>query len=71
MFDYFTYRNIIGRAGRMFRYFVGRVFLLVKPPEQADTQLNLNFPDDVALSLDPDNPGVELNQDQRELQRSR
>ena len=69
MFDYFTYRNIIGRAGRMFRYFVGRVFLLVKPPEQADTQLNFNFPDDVALSLDPDNPGVELNQDQRELQR--
>lgn len=69
MFDYFTYRNIIGRAGRMFRYFVGRVFLLVKPPEQADTQLNLNFPDDVALSLDPNNPGVELNQDQRELQR--
>ena len=69
MFDYFTYRNIIGRAGRMFRYFVGRVFLLVKPPEQADTQLNLNFPDDVALSLDPDNSGVELNQDQRELQR--
>lgn len=69
MFDYFTYRNIIGRAGRMFRYFVGRVFLLVKPPEQADTQLSLNFPDDVALSLDPDNPGVELNQDQRELQR--
>lgn len=69
MFDYFTYRNIIGRAGRMFRYFVGRVFLLVKPPEQADTQLNLNFPDDVALSLDPNNPGVELNPDQRELQR--
>lgn len=69
MFDYFTYRNIIGRAGRMFRYFVGRVFLLVKPPGQADTQLNLNFPDDVALSLNPDNPEVELNQDQRELQR--
>jgi len=69
MFDYFTYRNIIGRAGRMFRYFVGRVFLLVRPPEQADTQLNLTFPDDVALSLDPENPGVELNQDQRELQK--
>ena len=69
MFDYFTYRNIIGRAGRMFRYFVGRVFLLVRPPEQADTQLNLNFPDDVAISLDPDNPGVEMNQDQKELQR--
>ena len=70
MFDYFTYRNIIGRAGRMFRYFVGKVYLLVKPPEQTDTQLDLNFPDDVALSLDPDNPGVELNQYQRELQRN-
>lgn len=23
-FDYFTYRNIIGRAGRMFKYFVGK-----------------------------------------------
>lgn len=69
VFDYFTYRNIIGRAGRMFRYFVGRVFLLVKPPEKVDTQLNLTFPDDVALSLDPDNPEVELNIEQRELQR--
>lgn len=67
MFDYFTYRNIIGRAGRMFRYFVGRVFLLVRPPEQADTQLNLEFPDDVALSLNPNEPSVELNQDQRDM----
>lgn len=65
MFDYFTYRNIIGRAGRMFRYFVGKVYLLVEPPKQADTQLNLDFPDDVALSLNPNNPGVELSQDQR------
>lgn len=67
MFDYFTYRNIIGRAGRMFRYFVGRVFLLVKPPEQADTQLNLDFPDDVVLSLNPNEPGVELNKAQRDM----
>ena len=69
MFDYFTYRNIIGRAGRMFRYFVGRVFLLVRPPVQSDTQLSLGFPDDVAISLDPENPGVEMNQEQRDLQR--
>lgn len=67
MFDYFTYRNIIGRAGRMFRYFVGRVFLLVRPPEQAETQLNLEFPDDVVLSLNPNEPSVELNQYQRDL----
>ena len=26
--DYFTYRNIIGRAGRMFKYFIGYVYLL-------------------------------------------
>ena len=31
--------------------------------------MNLTFPDDVALSLDPDNPEVELNIEQRELQR--
>lgn len=67
MFDYFTYRNIIGRAGRMFRYFVGRVYLLVKPPDQVDTQLNLEFPDDVALSLNPNDPEVKLNQDQRDM----
>lgn len=67
MFDYFTYRNIIGRAGRMFHYFVGRVFLLVEPPEQVETQLSLDFPDDVALSLNPNEPGVELNQDQRDM----
>lgn len=67
IFDYFTYRNIIGRAGRMFRYFIGHVFLLVKPPEQADTQLNLEFPKDVALSLNPNEPGVKLNQDQCDM----
>lgn len=69
MFDYFTYRNIIGRAGRMFRYFVGRVFLLVKPPERTETQLTLDFPDEVALSLDTDKPGVDLNKDQKAIQR--
>lgn len=69
MFDYFTYRNIIGRAGRMFRFFVGRVFLFVRPPDKADTQLNLDFPDEVALSLDTEQPGVEFNKDQKELQR--
>lgn len=70
VFDYFTYRNIVGRAGRMFRYFVGKVFLLVRPPEQVDTQLKLVFPDEVVLSLDAVNPGFELSQEQQELQRS-
>ncbi|MBY3296224.1 DEAD/DEAH box helicase [Rhizobium laguerreae] len=31
--DYFTFRNIAGRAGRMRRYFVGKVFVLEEQPE--------------------------------------
>jgi DEAD/DEAH box helicase/Helicase conserved C-terminal domain len=31
-FDFFTYNNIRGRGGRMFRHFVGRVFLFSEPP---------------------------------------
>lgn len=32
-FDYFTFRNIAGRAGRMRRYFVGKVYVLEEQPE--------------------------------------
>ena len=31
-FDYFTFNNIRGRAGRMFRHFVGNVYLFHPPP---------------------------------------
>ena len=41
-FDYFTYRNIQGRSGRMFRHFVGTVHLFHSPP-QADL-LDVDFP---------------------------
>lgn len=40
--DYFTYRNIQGRSGRMFRHFVGTVHLFHSPPE-ADL-LDVDFP---------------------------
>ena len=63
-FDYFTYRNIIGRAGRMFKYFVGKVYLLEEPPVQENTTLTIDFPDEVAESLDPEDPGIEINQEQ-------
>lgn len=36
LLDFFTYKNIQGRAGRMGRYFVGKVFVLEKPPEEED-----------------------------------
>lgn len=33
-FDFFTYKNIQGRAGRMGRYFIGKVHVLEKPPAE-------------------------------------
>lgn len=62
--DYFTFRNIIGRAGRMFRYFVGRVYMLEEPPSQENTKLRLEFPDDVVKKLDGNDPGIKLNNEQ-------
>jgi hypothetical protein len=41
-FDYFTYRNIQGRSGRMFRHFIGTVHLFHSPP-QPDL-LEVDFP---------------------------
>src|SRR5206468_777976 len=29
--DSFTYKNIIGRGGRMFKYFIGKIYLLESP----------------------------------------
>lgn len=63
-FDYFTYRNIIGRAGRMFKYFVGKVYLLEETPVQENTTLTIDFPDEVAESLDSEDPGIEISQEQ-------
>lgn len=63
-FDYFTYRNVIGRAGRMFKYFVGKVYLLEEPPIQENTTLTIDFPDEVAESLNSEDPGIEINQEQ-------
>jgi hypothetical protein len=38
--DFFTYKNIQGRAGRMGRYFIGRVFVLEKPLEEDNTYID-------------------------------
>lgn len=39
--DFFTFSNIRGRAGRMFKHFVGRVITYSKPPESADTEVDI------------------------------
>ena len=54
----------------MFRYFVGKVYLLEMPPETENTTLELEFPDDVARSLDGNNPGIRLNNLQFQLIKS-
>ena len=48
----FTYKNIIGRGGRMFRHFVGNIFVLEPPPSDEQTQLNLFVPDEIVNDLD-------------------
>ncbi|MBZ9820296.1 DEAD/DEAH box helicase [Mesorhizobium sp. CA4] len=48
----FTYRNIIGRGGRMFKHFVGNIYLLESPPREESTQLEIQFPDAILGDLD-------------------
>ena len=62
--DAFTYRNIIGRGGRMFKYFVGQVYLLEKPPESRETQLEIEFPDNILGGLDEEVHRESLSDDQ-------
>ena len=44
----------------MFRYFVGRVYMLEEPPSQENTKLRLEFPDDVVKKLDGNDPGIKF-----------
>ena len=43
----FTYKNIIGRGGRMFKHFIGKIYILEIPPVDENTNLELPFPDDL------------------------
>ncbi|WP_296104675.1 DEAD/DEAH box helicase [uncultured Agrobacterium sp.] len=57
--DHFTFRNIAGRAGRMRRYFVGKVFVLEEPPPEdrftVDIAVGTQRPDaPMSLLLDLD-----------------
>lgn len=50
----FTYKNIIGRGGRMFKHFVGNAFILEAPPEEKATQLELKMVDELTSDLEED-----------------
>lgn len=48
----FTYRNILGRGGRMFKHFIGKIYVLDKPPATEQNQLNISFPEEILGDLD-------------------
>ncbi|WP_110693637.1 DEAD/DEAH box helicase [Salinicola halophyticus] len=60
----FTYKNIIGRGGRMFKHFVGKIYILEQPPVDTETQLDLSLPDDLVGSIDEEDFKQELTADQ-------
>lgn len=62
----FTYKNIIGRGGRMFKYFVGNIYLLDAPPKSEDTQLEIDFPAEILGTLDEDHDADQLTERQVE-----
>lgn len=53
-----SYKNLIGRSGRMFKYFIGNIYLLDSPKEETEIQLEISFTDsihgDVDIELDAD-----------------
>lgn len=49
-----TYKNIIGRSGRMFRHFVGNVYILDEPPKVENTNLELGIPEIIMAEVDQD-----------------
>lgn len=45
--NYFDYKNLIGRGGRMFKHFIGEIYILEPPPKKAEIQLTLDMPDEL------------------------
>lgn len=57
--DYFTFSNICGRSGRMFKYFIGNVFLFKDPPKEDLPSVSMpiltqtvDTPDSLIINLD-------------------
>ena len=41
--DIFTHKDVIGRCARMFKYFIGKIYLLESQPAEDATQLDIPF----------------------------
>ncbi|MCC4610960.1 hypothetical protein LL963_02425 [Xanthomonas campestris pv. esculenti] len=61
----FDYKNILGRSGRMFRHFVGDVYVLEQPPAVQDQQLDLALPDALFGMEEVDHLREEFSESQR------
>lgn len=48
----FSYRNIIGRGGRMLQHFIGKIYILEEPPAPSNTQLELSLPNSILANID-------------------
>ena len=67
--DYFTFRNIAGRAGRMGQWFIGKVFVLEEPPEEEFVAVDLPIEqqnEKTPLSLILDLPSGDLSSGSKE-----
>jgi hypothetical protein len=60
----FTYKNIIGRGGRMFRHFIGNIYILEKPPLHESIELDLPFPDKLLNDISESDYPEYLNNEQ-------
>jgi hypothetical protein len=59
--DYFTFNNIAGRSGRMFKHFIGNVYLFHSPPQ---SQLpTVDFPIFSQDNSTPDRLLLQMNED--------
>lgn len=48
----------------MFKHFIGNIFLLEEPPRQEENQIDLEFSDELAASIDEKQFSQELTQEQ-------
>ncbi|MCT2386840.1 DEAD/DEAH box helicase [Erwinia pyrifoliae] len=60
----FLYKNIIGRSGRMFKHFIGKVYLFSAPPQEEFSELDLTIPDSLITDIDEKEFSDSLTPDQ-------
>lgn len=61
LLSFFTYKNIMGRTGRMFKYFVGEAYLLEKPPVEKSLELDLQLQSEASLFISDEYLSHELS----------